>query len=168
MQNQFVDLYRNGIKTTTEIMKASLESSVRLQQRQLDIARNVLEESTRSADQLSEAKNMEDVMSLHSRLAGAQMERIAEFWSSLWYAATENQKTFIDQMQSQMGQTRERVRETYDFTARTSEEAARLAAAQVSKVTGSIRESANSATAQQERTAQHERSKPQEPHRKSA
>jgi hypothetical protein len=38
----------------------------------------------------------------------------------------------IDQMQSQMGQAKERVRESYQFTARTSEDAARLAAAQVS------------------------------------
>jgi hypothetical protein len=160
MQNQFVDLYRNGIKTTTEIMKASLENAVRLQQRQLDMAKNVLEESTRSADQLGEAKSIEDLMSLQSRLAGAQMERMADFWSSLWHAATENQKTLIDQMQSHMGQAKDRVRETYAFTTRTSEEAARLAAAQVSKTNGSIREAAGA--------MQQERNKQQEQHRKSA
>jgi hypothetical protein len=151
MQNQFVDLYRNGIKTTTEIMKTSLENSVRLQQRQLDIARGILEESSRSADQVTEAKNMEDLMALQSRLAGAQMERVAEFWSSLWYAAAENQKNLISQVQSHMGQAKDQVRETFAFTTRTSEEAARLAASQVSKVTGSIRESANNAAQQQER-----------------
>jgi uncharacterized protein YjbJ (UPF0337 family) len=103
-------------------------------------------------------------MALQSRLAGAQMERVAEFWSSLWYAATENQKNFISQVQSHMGQAKDQVRETYAFTTRTSEEAARLAASQVSKVTGSIRDSANAAQQQQERN----RTQEQQQHRKSA
>jgi PAB1-binding protein PBP1 len=145
MQNQFVDLYRNGIKTTAEVMRASMENAVRLQQRQLDIARSVLDESTKSAEQLSEAKNMEDLVSLQSRLAGTQMERMAEFWSSMWVAATENQKSLIEQVQSQMGQAKDRVRETYAFTTRTSEEAARVAAAQVSRASSSVRESAAAA-----------------------
>lgn len=145
MQTQFVDLYRNGIKTAAEVTKMSLESAVRIHERQLGIVRNILEENTRSADRLTEAKSLDDLMAVQSRMAGAQLERMAEFWSSLWQAAADHQKSLIEQVQSQLGQAKDSMRETYDFTTRTSEEVARVAASQVSRATGSIRESANMA-----------------------
>jgi Phasin protein len=145
MQNQFVDLYRNGIKTATEVTRMSLENAVRLHEKQLGLVRNVLEENRRSADALTEAKSLEDLMAAQSRIAGAQLERAAEFWSSLWHAAADGQKAWIEQVQTQLGRTRENVRETYDLTARTSEELARIAANQVSRATGSIREAASAA-----------------------
>ena len=148
MQNQLIDIYRNGIKTATDVSRASLETFVQLQERQLGIVRNMLDESKRSADGISEAKSLEDLVSLQSRLAGAQLERVAEFWSSILHSAAEQQKTWIDRMQSQIGQTRDRVRETYDLTARTSEEIARTAANQVSRASGSIREAGAATQAQ--------------------
>jgi len=57
MQNQFVDLYRNGIKTATEVARMSLENAVRLQEKQLGIVRNILDENKRSSDSLGEAIN---------------------------------------------------------------------------------------------------------------
>jgi len=148
MQNQFVDLYRNGIKTATEVARMSLENALRLQEKQLGIVRNVLEENRRSADALTEAKSIEDLVSMQSRIAGAQLERAAEFWSSLWHAAAENQKAWIEQVQTQLSRSRENVRETYDLTARTSEEIARTAASQVSRATGSLRDAASAAQSQ--------------------
>jgi hypothetical protein len=76
-------------------------------------------------------KSLDDIVALNSRLAGAQLERMAEFWANWWRAAGDTQKSMIDQMQSQMGQAKERVREGYAFTARASEDAARLAASHV-------------------------------------
>lgn len=160
MQTQFVDLYRSGIKTAAEVARMSLENTARLQERQLGIVRNILEENTRSAERLSEAKSLDDLMAVQSRMAGAQLERMAEFWSTLWHAAAENQKSWIEQVQSQIGQARDSMRETYDFTARTSEEVARVAASQVSRAAGSIRESANA--------AQHEPRKEPQAQRKTA
>jgi len=130
MQAQIVDLYRAGIRSATDLMKVSLETTERLQQQQLQLIRNALEENTRSTSQLGDVKNLDDLMALNPRLAGSQLERMTEFWASWWRAAGETQKSLIDQMQSQMGQAKDRVREGYDFTARTSEEATRLAAAQ--------------------------------------
>ena len=121
MQAQFFDLYRNGMKTAAEFAKASLENTVRLQQKQLDMVRTILEENARSADRLGEAKSVQDFFSLQSQLG-----RAGEMSSSA-------------------------VRET----ARSSEEVARVAAAQISRAAGSLRESG----APQER---------KEPHRKSA
>ena len=160
MQNQFVDIYRNGIKTAADMTRMSLENVARLQEKQLGIVRSTLEESTRSAERLAQANSFEDLMTAQSRLAGVQLERAAEFWSSLWQAAAENQKAWIEQVQSQLGQAKDNVRETYELTTRTSEEMARVAANQVSRASSSVRESANSA--QGANTAQQER------HRKSA
>jgi hypothetical protein len=101
MQNQFVDLYRNGIKTAADAAKMSLENTVRLQEKQLGMVRTILEENTRSAERLSQANSIEDLFALQSRLATAQLGRVAEFWSSLWQAAAENQKAWIGEAQSQ-------------------------------------------------------------------
>jgi len=94
-------------------------------------------------DGLAEAKSLEDLFSLQSRFARAQLERSAEIWSNFVQAAAEQQKAWIDRMQSQVGQTKERVRDTYDLTSRASEEIARTAASQVSRATGSILEAAS-------------------------
>ncbi len=166
MQNQFMDLYRNSIKTTTEVARSYLENTVRIHQRQLEMAKSALEDSSRSAQQLSEAKSFEDLVTLQSRLAGAQVERMAEFWSGLWHAAADQQKALIEQMQSQMGQAKDRVRETYAFTARTSEEAARVAAMQIARTSDSVRETA--AAHEQQRRPEQERGKGQEQARRSA
>ena len=149
MQTQLIDLYRASIRSASDMMKLSLEQTERMQQQQLQLIRSALEETTRSTSQAGEVKSLDDVMAFNSRLAGQQLERMADFWSGWWRAAGDAQKSMIDQMQSQMGQAKERVREGYAFTARTSEEAARLAASQVAN------------------TVQEQQRKPQE-HRKSA
>jgi hypothetical protein len=74
---------------------------------------------------------MEELMAMQSRIAGAQFERVAEFWSSLWHAAAESQKAWVEQLQAQ--------------SAHTSEEVARMAANQVSRAAGSVREAASAA-----------------------
>lgn len=140
MQAQFLDLYRASLKTATDMMRASLEQTERFQQQQLQMVKSALEESSRSGNQASEVKSLDDIVALNSKLAGNQLERVAEFWSNWWRVAGDAQKSMIDQMQSQLGQAKERVREGYSFTARTSEEAARLAASQMAGAASQIRE----------------------------
>ena len=140
MQAQFLDLYRARLKTATEFMKTSLEQTERFQQQQLQMVKSALDESSRSGNQASEVKSLDDIVALNSKLAGNQLERVAEFWSNWWRVAGDAQKSMIDQMQSQLGQAKERVREGYSFTARTSEEAARLAASQMAGAASQIRE----------------------------
>ena len=153
MQNQFVDLYRNGVKTAAEVAAAGLEKTVQMQERQLGILRNILDENRRSVDGLAEAKSFEDLWTLQSRLARAQLERMTEIWSNFVQTAAEQQKAWIERMQSQIGDTKDRVRETYDLTTRTSEEIARAAANQVSRATGSVREAASATHERQRKTA---------------
>jgi len=140
MQAQFLDLYRASLKTATDFMKTSLEQTERFQQQQLQMVKSALEESSRSGNQASEVKSLDDIVALNSKLAGNQLERVAEFWSNWWRVAGDAQKSMIDQMQSQLGQAKERVREGYSFTARTSEEAARLAVSQMAGAVSQIRD----------------------------
>ncbi len=125
MQNQFFDLYRNGITTATQVATMSLQNAARLQETQLGMVRDILDESTRSAERLNNAKSIDELLALQSQLAGAQLGRIAEFWSSVWQAAAENQRSLFQQVRSQ---------------SRSSEDVARAAANQVSRAAGSVRE----------------------------
>jgi Phasin protein len=134
MQAQLFDLYRAGIRSAADMMKWSLEHTERLQQQQLQLIRSALDENARSTNQAAEAKNFDDMMAFNSRLAGSQLGRVAEFWSNWWKAAGEAQKSMIEQVQSQMGQANERMREGYNFAARATEDATRLAASQMSGV----------------------------------
>lgn len=110
MQAQFFDLYRSGMKMASELAKTSLENTVRLQQKQLDMTRNFLEESGRSADRLEQAHSIQDLFGMQSQLAGTQLQRFAEFWTSAWQIAAENQKAVVEQWQSQVGRAGEEVR----------------------------------------------------------
>jgi hypothetical protein len=125
MQNQFFDLYRNGIATATQVATMSLQNAARLQEKQLGMVRDILDESTRSAERLNNARSIDELMAVQSQLAGAQLGRIAEFWSSVWQAAAENQQSLFQQVRSQ---------------SRSAEDVARAAANQVSRAAGSVRE----------------------------
>src|SRR6476469_5393295 len=104
MQAQLVDLYRAGVRSATDMMKLSLEHTERFQQQQLQLIRHALDESTRSTAQPGELKGLDDMVAFNSRLAGAQLERVSEFWANWWRAAGDAQKSMIDQFQSSIGQ----------------------------------------------------------------
>ena len=47
---QFLDLYRAGVRTASEVMKASLESVERIQNQQLQVFRAAMEENVKLMD----------------------------------------------------------------------------------------------------------------------
>ena len=124
MQAQLFDLYRAGIRSATDMMKHSLDQAERLQQQQLQLIRNALDEGTRSSSQAGEVKGLDDMVAFNSRLAGAQLERVSEFWANWWRAAGDVQKSMIEQFQSNMGQAKDTLREGYSYAARTAERTA--------------------------------------------
>ena len=152
-QPQFIDFYRASLSSATDLMKSSLQQTERLHKQQLEMVRGALEDNERSSHQIADAKSLDDIFSLNSRVAGAQLERMTEFWSTMWQAAAGTQKLMADQMQAQVGQLTNHVRQGYEFTARTSEEAARLAAGQMSDTANNMR----NALAEQERHTQEQR-----------
>jgi hypothetical protein len=138
MQNQLIDLYRNGIRTATDMTRVSLENSARMQEKSLEIVRGFLDEQSRSTDELARAGSIDDLLKLQSRLAAAQLGRMVEFWAGLWQAAAQNSMNGM--------------RDAQAFASRSSEDVARAAASQVSRASGSVGEGADAAN--QERKIQ--------------
>ena len=151
MQAEFLDLYRASVRSATSLMRTSLEQTQRFQQQQLDMVRGALDETSRAATQVDDLKNLDDLMAHNSRLAGAQLERMTELWSGMWRAAAETQKSMLDLMQVQMGQAKDRMREGYAFTTRATEDAARVAATQLTGAANQAREAAGAHEKQPQR-----------------
>ena len=107
LQPDLFDLYRAGLRTASEMMKDSLESAERLQNQQLVAIRNALDAQSRSLGELGQAKNLDELMALQTRMAGAQLEGAMSLWASLWQMAGENQMAAIGRFHSQMAQARD-------------------------------------------------------------
>ena len=120
-QTYLLELYRAGLRTASDIAKASLENAQRLHAQQLDALREALGANTRSAQRLSEANSITDLMALQVKLAGTQAEQAADFWTRAWRTASETQVAMLGQVQNQVGQLSERVRETYNAATRAAE-----------------------------------------------
>ena len=120
-QTYLLELYRAGLRSASDIAKASFENAQRLHAQQLDALREALESNTRSAQRLSEATSIADLMALQVKLAGTQAEQAAEFWTRAWRTASETQVAMLGQVQSQVGELSERVRETYNAATRSVE-----------------------------------------------
>lgn len=131
MQNQWIDLYRNGMRTATDVARVSLESSIRMHEKQLQIARDILQEQSSSMEEISRAGSVQELLALQSRLAGAQWGRMVELWSNVWQTAAQTQAQGLREIQT--------------FASRSSEDVARAASNQVSRAAGSVAESAEAA-----------------------
>ena len=97
-QADFIDLYRAGLKTTADLMKASLQNAERLQNQQLVAIRSALEQQSRAASELGQARSLDELMSLQTRLAGAQFERAVGFWSELYQNQVQQAQSWWNEM----------------------------------------------------------------------
>ena len=82
-QAEFLDFYRAGLKTAADLMKASLQSAEKLQNQQLVAIRTALDQQSKSINELGQAKSIDEVLALQTKMAGAQWERAMGFWSEL-------------------------------------------------------------------------------------
>src|SRR5690242_647123 len=98
-QEQFLDLYRHGIRSASDIGQAWLQVRLRLHEKQVEAVRDMIDENARSAQRVTEARSLGELAALQSGLAGAQIRRVAEFWSAVWQGAVENQRAIIGQAQ---------------------------------------------------------------------
>ena len=97
-QAEFLDLYRAGLKTTADLMKASLQNAERLQNQQLVAIRSALDQQSRAISELGQARSLDDLLSLQTRLAGAQFERAVGFWSELYQAQVQQAQSWWSEM----------------------------------------------------------------------
>jgi hypothetical protein len=82
-QAEFFDLYKAGLKTAADLMKASLQSAEKLQNQQLVAIRSALDQQSKTISELGQARSIDEVLALQTRMAGAQWERAMGFWSEL-------------------------------------------------------------------------------------
>lgn len=82
-QPELLDLYRTGLKNAADLMKASLENAERLQNQQLAAIRTALDEQAKSMAELGQAKTIDELLAIQTRLAGAQFERMIGYWAGL-------------------------------------------------------------------------------------
>jgi len=122
-QAYFLELYRAGMRTASDITRASLETTQRMHAQQMDAVREALEENLRSARELGEVRSLDQMLALQTRLAGEQMQRAADTWSRLWRTASESQAAMIGQVQAFGAREMQ-------LGARATEDAARHAASQ--------------------------------------
>jgi hypothetical protein len=97
-QTYFLELYRAGMRTASDIARASLETTQRMHSQQMDAVREALEQNMRSARELGEVRSLDQMIALQTRLAGEQVQRTADTWSKLWRTASESQAAMIGQM----------------------------------------------------------------------
>ena len=111
--------------------------------------RGALEQNIKSASELSQARSIDELLSLQSQVAGAQVAQAMDIWRGMYRVMSDSQMTAMSQMQTQVSQASDTVRQAYDLTARATEDAARIAASQVSAVSAA----ASREAAPQERKA---------------
>jgi phasin family protein len=136
-QTYLMELYRSGMRAASDIMRASLETTQRLQAQQAEAVRSAVDENAKAARELSEVKSLDEMMALQTRVLGSQLERAADIWSRMWKTASESQVAMIGQVQNQVGQMSDTVRQSYG---RAAEEAARSVASQVGNAANAARE----------------------------
>jgi hypothetical protein len=97
-QAEFLDLYRAGLKTAADMMKASLQNAERLQNQQLVAIRSALDQQSRAVSDLGQARSLDELLSLQTRLAGSQFERAVGFWSELYQNQMQQAQSWINEM----------------------------------------------------------------------
>ena len=117
-QTYFLELYRAGMRAASDITKASLENAQRVHSQQVEALREAMETNVQSTRQLSEAKSLGDMIGLQAKLSAQQAEKAAELWTRVWRTASESQVALFGQMQTQVGELSDRVRESYSAATR--------------------------------------------------
>ncbi|HEV3008277.1 MAG TPA: phasin family protein [Burkholderiales bacterium] len=97
-QVEFLDLYKAGLKTSADLMKASLQNAERLQNQQLVAIRTALDQQSKSISELGQARTLDELVSLQTKLAGAQMERAVGFWSELYQNQIAQAQSWFNEM----------------------------------------------------------------------
>ena len=86
-QAEFLDLYKAGLKTAADLMKASLQTAERLQNQQLVVIRSVLDQQSKSINELSQVRTMEELISVQTKL-----------WSELYQTQVAQAQSWLSEM----------------------------------------------------------------------
>ena len=91
-QTEFLDLYKAGLKTAADLMKASLQTAERLQNQQLVVIRSALDQQSKSINELSQVRSLDELLSVQSKL-----------WSELYQTQITQAQNWFSEMNSAQG-----------------------------------------------------------------
>jgi CRISPR/Cas system-associated endonuclease Cas1 len=91
-QTEFLDLYKVGLKTAADLMKASLQTAERLQNQQLVVIRNALDQQSKSINELSQVRSLDELLSVQGKL-----------WSELYQTQITQAQNWFSEMNSAQG-----------------------------------------------------------------
>jgi hypothetical protein len=97
-QTEFLDLYKAGLKTAADLMKTSLQNAERLQNQQLVAIRGALEQQSRAISDLGQVRSLDELVSVQTRIVGAQFERAVGFWSELYQSQVQQAQSWMNEM----------------------------------------------------------------------
>ena len=163
-QRNLFDLYRGGLLSALDVMKACLDGAEKLRMQQLDAIRAAMTELSRSCDEVGQAQGFETLFALQSRISAWQFERVLGLWSGIAQTGSESQAEVLRQVHKQLVDIRQRFRDTLDaatggseplmnaiqsmltststayaLSARATEEAAKFGAAQAATASAATR-----------------------------
>ena len=95
---EFLDLYKAGLKSAADVMKASLQNAERLQNQQLAAIRTALDQQSKSISELGQVRTLDELISLQTKMAGAQLERAVGFWSELYQAQMAQAQSWFNEV----------------------------------------------------------------------
>ena len=96
-QAEFLDIYRAGLKTAADLMKVSLQSAEKLQNQHLIAIRTALDQQTKSISELGQARTLDDLLALQTRMAGAHWERAMGYWTELWQTQIAQSRDWLNE-----------------------------------------------------------------------
>jgi hypothetical protein len=91
-QTEYLDLYKAGLKTAADLMKASLQTAERLQNQQLVVIRNALDQQSKSVNELSQVRSLDELLSVQGKL-----------WSELYQTQVAQAQNWFNEMNSAQG-----------------------------------------------------------------
>jgi hypothetical protein len=91
-QTEFLDLYKAGLKTAADLMKASLQTAERLQNQQLVVIRSALDQQSKSINELSQVRSLDELLSVQGKL-----------WSELYQTQVAQAQNWFQEMNSAQG-----------------------------------------------------------------
>jgi len=83
-QAEFLELYKAGLKTAADLLKTSLQGAEKLQNQQLAAIRTALDQQSKTIGELGQARTIDEILALQTRLAGAHWARAVGYWNELY------------------------------------------------------------------------------------
>jgi hypothetical protein len=165
IQDPLFDFYRAGLKATGNIIRASLESAEQLRKQQLAAIGEARTAHAQAVAEIDAARNPEELAAVTIKLAGVQTQAAISYWNGIHHEAGESHDEVAKRAQVYAEQIRGNLRTTLGdapdgsvpivaalqplmevaslataLTARTTEEAAKLTAAQLAAANAGIRQ----------------------------